>query len=101
MDHHGDMEGDDRFFIDGSQAPQIYGTGTEDFFNFAWGFGFKASYPLHGLLNHFGTDILYRLMFPGAIAFNESVRITCEHGSGSETGGTYAGAVLYYLQEGD
>ncbi len=99
MDHHGDMEGDDHFFINGEDFPSIYGTGTEDFFNFAWGFGFKASYPLHGLLDHFQNDFLYRIMIPGAIAFNKSILITCEHGSGSEAGGTYSGAVLYYLKK--
>ncbi|MGQ9732868.1 MAG: glycoside hydrolase family 172 protein, partial [Candidatus Zipacnadales bacterium] len=31
-------EGDDRFYIDGEEAPSITGTGTEDYFNSAWGF---------------------------------------------------------------
>jgi len=29
-------EGDDLFYIDGAKYPQIYGTGTEDYFNDAW-----------------------------------------------------------------
>lgn len=29
-------EGDDLFYIDGGKLPQIYGTGTEDYFNDAW-----------------------------------------------------------------
>jgi len=29
-------EGDDLFYIDGAKQPQIYGTGTEDYFNDAW-----------------------------------------------------------------
>ena len=29
-------EGDDLFYIDGAKHPQIYGTGTEDYFNDAW-----------------------------------------------------------------
>jgi hypothetical protein len=29
-------EGDDLFFVDGATHPQIYGTGTEDYFNDAW-----------------------------------------------------------------
>ncbi len=31
-------EGDDRFFIDGEKIPSLSGTGTEDYFNDAWGF---------------------------------------------------------------
>src|SRR5271167_2266397 len=29
-------EGDDLFYIDGAKKPQIYGTGSEDYFNDAW-----------------------------------------------------------------
>ena len=32
-------EGDDMIFIDGDPVPTINGTGTEDYFNGAWGFG--------------------------------------------------------------
>ena len=30
-------EGDDLFYVDGATHPQIYGTGSEDYFNEAWG----------------------------------------------------------------
>ena len=30
-------EGDDLFYVDGATKPQIHGTGTEDYFNEAWG----------------------------------------------------------------
>jgi len=30
-------EGDDLFYVDGARYPQIYGTGSEDYFNDAWG----------------------------------------------------------------
>jgi hypothetical protein len=30
-------EGDDLFYVDGAKFPQIYGTGSEDYFNDAWG----------------------------------------------------------------
>jgi hypothetical protein len=34
-------EGDDIFFVDGAQTPTIAGTGSEDYFLGAWGFGDK------------------------------------------------------------
>jgi hypothetical protein len=30
-------EGDEKFFVDGEKFPSTYGTGTEDYFGFAWG----------------------------------------------------------------
>lgn len=30
-------EGDEKFFVDGETFPSTYGTGTEDYFGFAWG----------------------------------------------------------------
>lgn len=30
-------EGDEKFFVDGETYPSTYGTGTEDYFGFAWG----------------------------------------------------------------
>ena len=41
-------EGDDLFYVDGAKYPQIFGTGTEDYFNDAW--GLRVSYgPWTGL----------------------------------------------------
>jgi hypothetical protein len=30
-------EGDDKFFVDGEKFPSIFGTGSEDYFGYAWG----------------------------------------------------------------
>ena len=38
MDNGWFGEGDDRFYIDGEDLPSLRGTGTEDYFNDAWGF---------------------------------------------------------------
>ena len=38
-------EGDDMIFIDGEKTPRINGTGGEDYFNGAWGFGPLYSTP--------------------------------------------------------
>ena len=37
-------EGDDFFFIDGEEVPSLQGTGSEDYFNDAWGFRPRTSH---------------------------------------------------------
>src|SRR5204863_2696107 len=42
-------EGDDMFFVDGEALPSINGTGSEDYFLGAWGFGDHSfAYGLYG-----------------------------------------------------
>ena len=92
LDVPGNMEGDDKFYVDGEPFPSIHGTGTEDYFNFAWGFGHKASLPLHGI-----EPTCYRIHFPGVVPFRKNLRVTCEHGHGNgDTKNRYAGIVWYY-----
>lgn len=97
MDRPGNMEGDDRFFVDGEATPSIHGTGTEDFFNFAWGFGHLGTFALHGITRQGGVPVCYRVHLPAGVPFRKSLRLSWEHGSGNTDGGTYAGCVWYYL----
>ena len=39
------------FFIDGEEYPSLNGTGTEDYFNHAWGMQ-KNAYPFFGTIVH-------------------------------------------------
>jgi hypothetical protein len=96
MDRPGNMEGDDHFYVDGEKEPSIHGTGTEDFFNFAWGFSHLADLPLHGATRHFGAAVLYRFHLPAGVPFTKSLKLTWEHGSGNEHQGRYSGTVFYY-----
>ncbi|HNR32925.1 MAG TPA: DUF2961 domain-containing protein [Candidatus Hydrogenedentes bacterium] len=76
-------EGDDFFYIDGAEAPQLRGTGTEDYFNDAWGFReFCAPYfgvPIYeGVLT--GDRVTaYRWHIPDPVPFRESLRVVIEH----------------------
>lgn len=96
MDRPGNMEGDDHFYVDGEKEPSIHGAGTEDFFNFAWGFSHLADLPLHGATRHFGAPVLYRFHLPAGVPFTKSLKLTWEHGSGNEHQGRYSGTVFYY-----
>lgn len=40
-------EGDEKFYVDGEKFPSTFGTGTEDYFGYAWGWPQKFSKPFH------------------------------------------------------
>ncbi len=102
MDRPGNMEGDDYFFVDGEKQPSIHGTGTEDFFNFAWGLSHTASLPMHGItMQGAGSPVCYRFNPPAAVPFERSLLVTWEHGHDVKKGpnldaGRYSGVAFYY-----
>ena len=76
-------EGDDLFYVDGATHPQIYGTGTEDFVNDAWGlrvsFGPWTGTPVaEG--ERVGARLTgYRWHVPDPIPFTKSLWAGIEH----------------------
>ena len=42
-------EGDEKFFVDGEKMPSTFGTGSEDFFGYAWGVAEAFDAALHAL----------------------------------------------------
>jgi hypothetical protein len=76
-------EGDDFFFIDGAETPRLKGTGTEDYFNDAWGFR-EFCTPYHGVTLYEGVlpgdrVTAYRWHIQDPIPFQESLRVEIEH----------------------
>lgn len=105
MDRPGHMEGDDRFYVDGERHPSVHGTGTEDFFNFAWGLSHTGALPLHGITQQPGGPVAYRFHLPAGIPFRKSLRIDWEHGHDPVRGSNldqrrYSGVVFYYARQG-
>jgi hypothetical protein len=99
----GHMEGDDQFFVDDQAQPALHGTGTEDFFNFAWGLSHTEAYPLHGITRQTGGPVAYRFHLPAGVPFRDHLRITWEHGDDFQRGpnqdqGRYSGVVFYYAK---
>ena len=81
-------EGDDFFFIDGAQEPQLKGTGTEDYFCDGWGFR-QQDGPFYGtpVWEGYNTGDLctaYRWHIPDPVTFKKSLRLEIEH-KGSQT----------------
>ena len=108
-------EGDDLFYVDGSKKPQILGTGSEDYFNEAWGLRDTSSL-------WFGTPIAegeklgsrltgYRWHIPDPIPFTKSIWAGIEHSgwtanpdgtvrSGFEERPDYFSSVAFWYQKG-
>ncbi len=75
-------EGDDYFWVDG-QKPSIEGTGTEDYFNDAWGLHVNDG-PYYGVTVAQGTDLgsrmtAYRWHVVDPIPFTKSLNAEIEH----------------------
>ncbi|MGB7190047.1 MAG: glycoside hydrolase family 172 protein [Acidobacteriaceae bacterium] len=98
-------EGDDMFFIDGSQKPDIVGTGSEDYFLGAWDFGgHPFSYQLYGapLVGRElagGRSSVYRFHLAQPIPFQKSFKATIEHGAANARSDNYYSVAYWYQGE--
>lgn len=76
-------EGDDFFWVDGRQTPSIEGTGSEDYFNDAWGLHVNDG-PYYGVTVAEGTGLgsrmtAYRWHLLDPIPFNTALKAEIEH----------------------
>ena len=95
-------EGDDMIFIDGAENPVILGTGTEDYFNNAWGYDAAFSYPYYGcpllekLLDGGSCTTVYRWHIPDPVRFRKQVRVTMEHIYSERVANDYSSVAYWY-----
>ncbi|MER6946244.1 glycoside hydrolase family 172 protein [Nonomuraea sp. NPDC000554] len=95
-------EGDDMIFIDGEPfPPSLHGTGTEDYFNTAWCPTQSYHAPYHGITmpggdNWSGEISLYRFHVEDPITFDESIRVTIEHGHANKRSDDYSSVAYWY-----
>ncbi len=76
-------EGDDFFWVDGAAKPSIEGTGSEDYFNDAWGLHVNDA-PYYGVTVAEGTGLgsrmtAYRWHLVDPIPFDKSLKAEIEH----------------------
>jgi hypothetical protein len=76
-------EGDDLFYVDGEEKPSIEGTGSEDYFNDAWGLHVDDG-PYAGVPVAEGTGLgsrmtAYRWHLADPVPFTKSLRFLIEH----------------------
>ncbi|MEN8137075.1 MAG: DUF2961 domain-containing protein [Bacteroidota bacterium] len=92
------LEGDERFYIDGSRTPQLQGTGLEDYFNGAWYFGHGPfNLAQHGFNAFKDYDrSLYRFHITDPIHFTNGAKFGMEHGPHNDQFADYHTLAYYY-----
>ncbi|KAA3605705.1 MAG: DUF2961 domain-containing protein [Planctomycetota bacterium] len=97
-------EGDDMIFIDGDDKPTLHGTGTEDYFNTAWGprqfhAGPYAGLTLPGGLNYSGRISMYRFHIEDPIMFDRSLKVSLEHGHANRRSDDWSSVAYWYAEK--
>ncbi|WP_326993139.1 glycoside hydrolase family 172 protein [Chitinophaga sp. 212800010-3] len=98
-------EGDDMIFIDGEKMPSLNGTGTEDYFNTAWGPKVLYAHPYFGYarvnndIGTLGRTHLYRFHIADPVYFSRSLKFTIEHGHNNELTLDLASVAYWYARE--
>jgi hypothetical protein len=99
-------EGDDMIFIDGDPKPAINGTGTEDYYNGAWDFGLQAFAYAHNGAPYMvdperigGRYCLYRWHIESPITFENSIKVTMEHGHANHRSDNFYTVAYWYQTE--
>ena len=102
-------EGDDMIFVDGEPwPPSLHGTGTEDYFNTAFCPREEFNTLYHGITLYSGDEAgfpwggknsMYRLHVLDPIYFNESIKVTIEHGHANKLSNDYSSTAYWYQIE--
>jgi hypothetical protein len=99
-------EGDDMIWIDsqGAGEPQLYGTGTEDYFNTAYSPTEHYCAPYHGVVLGGGLNwrkkiSYYRFHVEDPIMFKKDIKVTIEHGHDNHYGGRWTSCAYWYQAE--
>lgn len=102
-------EGDEMIWVDDDNEgvrwpPTLHGTGTEDYFNTAWGPNEKYSSPFFGLTmpgehNFSGFISWYRWHLLDPVRFTRSIRVSIEHGHANRRSDDYSSTAYWYQHE--
>ncbi len=98
------LEGDERIYVDDSQTPAFYGTGTEDFFNGGWYFqNGLFTLPTHGNTAdrsdaNFNYTSAYRFFLSDAIPFMKHITVGIQHGGVDDVSENVWTLAYYYHQ---
>jgi hypothetical protein len=97
-------EGDDMIYVDGEDKPSLHGTGSEDYFSDAWGMR-EDENPFYGCpLQEEDFQVgskatVYRFHIPDPIPFQESIRVTIEHGHANDRSDFFSSTAYWYQSE--
>lgn len=97
-------EGDEKFFVDGEKYPSTFGTGSEDYFGYAWCHPGYFQRPFHAqsmTQGNRGHQSVLRWHVADNVPFQKSFEGTIEKYYRTEEKGTqYAATVAWYLAPG-
>lgn len=97
-------EGDEKFFADGEKFPSTIGTGSEDYFGYAWSSAKLFFHPLHNQTfnsgNCKGHISVNRWQIADQIPFHESFEGAIEKYFPNDKPTLYASTVYWYLAPG-
>ncbi len=93
-------EGDDMIWVDGYKwPPDLHGTGSEDYFNQAWGMQ-KNAFMRNGSSIHeddtngYQTSYVFHIENP--VRFEKEIKVTIEHGHGNHLANDYSSVAYWY-----
>jgi hypothetical protein len=111
MDNFGTFwwgEGDPMHFVDDDTWPPTYhGTGSEEYFNDAWGFR-EGNMAISGSIrggyegqntNWYGKNAIFTFHLADGLPFQKRLRATIEHGHANDQGNWYSSCAFWYQIE--
>jgi hypothetical protein len=101
-------EGDEKIYVDGEKFPSHFGTGTEDYYGYAWGSNVPFQHPFHAQPrcdgqkpgNSWGHTTVGRVRALDAIPFTTSFKFDMEIWHWRECDEAYAVATYWYARPG-
>jgi hypothetical protein len=102
-------EGDEKIYVDGETFPSHFGTGTEDYYGYAWCSNQLFRSPFHGQVrcdgaehgNNWGFTAVTRLRFLDAIPFTTALKFDIEQWHWKECEVAYAATTYFYALPAD
>ena len=96
-------EGDDMIWVDGYKwPPDLHGTGSEDYFNQAWGMQDNAFLRNGSSIYEKNTDgyqTSYVFHLENPVRFEKDIRVTIEHGHGNHLANEVSSVAYWYAVE--
>lgn len=98
-------EGDEKIYVDGETFPSHFGTGTEDYYGYAWCSPEVFQGPFHAQPrcdgpNNYGHTTVARVRLLDGIPFERSIRTDMEVWHWAEVEVGYATAAFLYMRPG-
>lgn len=98
-------EGDEKVYVDGEKFPSTFGTGTEDYYGYAWSSNLLFAKPYHAQNradgpSNLGHSNVHRWQLFDPIPYTESLRFDMEMWHWEDVKAEYARTAYWYAKPG-